>query len=103
MLKQDKGLQVDLFKGNTPERRMVPFMGMSRNRFLRHGYCLHVAPTYQGNEVMTPSHSYLLMVRLTLLETNIAPEKWWLGDDFPFGFGPIFRGDLLVAGRSYGL
>ena len=49
----------------------------------------------KGNEVMTPSHSYLLMVRLTLLETNIAPEKWWLGDDFPFGFRPIFRGRFV--------
>ena len=48
----------------------------------------------KGMKWWSPSHSYLLMVRLILLETNIAPEKWWLGDDFPFGFGPIFRGKL---------
>ncbi len=29
---------------------------------------------------------------VTLPETNTAPEKWWLGDYFPFGCRPIFRG-----------
>ncbi len=24
-----------------------------------------------------------------------SSRKWWLGDEFPFGFQPIFRGELL--------
>ncbi len=36
----------------------------------------------------------------TLLETNIfGPENGWLEDEFPLGFRPIFRGELLVLGR----
>ena len=27
-------------------------------------------------------------------KTNVAPEKWWLEDEFPFGFRPIFRCEL---------
>ena len=33
-------------------------------------------------------------VTFTLLETNIAPEKWWLEDHFYFGMG-----QLVVLGR----
>ena len=29
--------------------------------------------------------NHLGWLKHTLPETNIAPEKWWLGDDFPFG------------------
>ena len=36
---------------------------------------------------------------VTLRETNIAPENGWLEYDFPIGFRPIFRGELLVLGR----
>ena len=36
---------------------------------------------------------------VTLPETNIVPEKGWLGDEFPFGARPIFRGELLVSER----
>ena len=35
-------------------------------------------------------------------KTNIAPEKWWLEDEFPFGFRPIFRCEVLVLGRKWG-
>ena len=35
----------------------------------------------------------------TLPETNIAPESLGLEDEFPFGFRPIFRCELLVLGR----
>ncbi len=35
----------------------------------------------------------------TLPQTNIAPENGWLAYYFPFGFRPIFRGELLVSGR----
>ena len=28
----------------------------------------------------------------------MAPESGWLEDDFPFGFRPMFRGELLVLG-----
>ena len=28
----------------------------------------------------------------TLPKTNMAYQKWWLGEHFPFGFPPIFRG-----------
>ena len=34
--------------------------------------------------------------------TLFAPENWWLEDEMykcPFGFWPIFRGELLVLGR----
>ena len=31
--------------------------------------------------------------------TAKAPENGWLEDEFPFGFRPIFRGELLVSGR----
>ena len=35
-------------------------------------------------------------LELTLPETNIiAPENWWLGDYFPFGFRSIFRDEPL--------
>ena len=37
-------------------------------------------------------------------ETNskFTPEKWMVGsDEFPFGFRPIFRGELFVLGRVY--
>ena len=30
----------------------------------------------------------------TLPETNIEPENGWLGDDFPIGFRPLFRGKV---------
>ncbi len=38
-----------------------------------------------------------IMERFTFLETNVAPEKWWLGDD------PCFRGYviMLILGRVY--
>ena len=42
---------------------------------LRHGYWIHVFPTHRGNEMMAPTHSYLLMVRLTLPETNSSHLK----------------------------
>ncbi len=36
---------------------------------------------------------YLKRLNLyTLPETNIAPEKWWLGNYFPFGARPTFTG-----------
>ena len=36
---------------------------------------------------------------ITLPETNIfASENGWLEYYFPFGFRPIFRGELLVSG-----
>ena len=38
----------------------------------------------------------------TLPKTNIAPEKWCLEYQFPFGIRPIFRGELLVLGRVVG-
>ena len=31
-------------------------------------------------------------VTLTLPETNMAPENWWLEYYFPFGARPAFRG-----------
>ena len=40
---------------------------------------------------------------LTLHETNIAPENWWLGDSFPFGDGLVIvfqRLCLFQGGRS---
>ena len=37
----------------------------------------------------------------TVPKTNIDPEKLWLGDYFPFGARPIFRGELLVLGRVF--
>ena len=40
-------------------------------------------------------------VDITLPETNIAPENWWLEDYFPFREAyPMFRGLLLVLGRA---
>ena len=37
-----------------------------------------------------------------LPETKIvAPENGWLEDSFPFGFRPIFRGELLILGRVH--
>ncbi len=38
---------------------------------------------------------------VTLPETNIGPEDWWLGDyrSFPVAACPIFRDELLVLGR----
>ena len=35
---------------------------------------------------------------VTLPQTSIAPENGWLEYYFPFGFRPIFRGELLVSG-----
>ena len=29
-----------------------------------------------------------------------SPESGWLEDDFPFGFRPIFTGELLVLGEG---
>ena len=29
---------------------------------------------------------------------NIAPEKWWLEDEFPFGSKPMFRGYVKFSG-----
>ena len=36
---------------------------------------------------------------VTIPETDIAPENEWLEDEFPLGFRPIFRDELLVFGR----
>ena len=52
--------------------------------------------------LMTRSHGvdeFVKSMLITLPETNIAPENWWLEDYFPFGFRPIFLGELLVSGR----
>ena len=40
-------------------------------------------------------------IKNTLPETNMAPESGWLEDEFPFGFRPIFRGELLVLGYLF--
>ena len=37
-------------------------------------------------------------MKITLPETNIAPENGWLEYYFPFGKATIFRGELLVSG-----
>ena len=36
----------------------------------------------------------------TLPKFNIAPEKRWLEDYFPFGAQPIFRGTTFFEGVS---
>ncbi len=40
---------------------------------------------------------YDRIIKSTLPETNLAPENWWLKDEFPFGARPIFKGELLVS------
>ena len=35
-----------------------------------------------------------------LPETNIASENGWLEDEFPFVFGPIFRGYVKLPGSN---
>jgi len=42
----------------------------------------------------------ILQTLSALPETDIAPEKWGLGNYVPFG-RPIFRGELLVLGRIH--
>ncbi len=44
----------------------------------------------------------LIALWFTLIETNIAPEKWWLGDN-PFLLGPgQFSGaKMSVLGKVY--
>ena len=37
----------------------------------------------------------------TLPKTDIATERWWLGNYFPSGVRPSFRGKLLVSWRLY--
>ena len=36
--------------------------------------------------------------KITLPESNIAPENWWLGNEFSFWDSP-FSGAMLVSGR----
>ena len=49
----------------------------------------HMIPTYPNQQISTH----------TLPETNMAPDNWWLEDEFPFGMA-YFQGLLLlVSGR----
>ena len=35
-------------------------------------------------------HVFFIFFWLASLKTSIAPENWWLGEDFPFEARPIF-------------
>ena len=44
---------------------------------------------------------YVLSFWTTLLDTDIAPENWWLEDDFRFGMAYSQGLLLIVSGRVY--
>ena len=56
-----------------------PYSGQKKNMSLLFGFSDHPLPEGKGtNGSLDPS-------RHPLPETNIAPENWWVEDEFPFG------------------
>ena len=52
--------------------------------------------------LLTKSRCSASMINYPETNSKFTPEKWMVGsDEFPFGFRPVFRGELLVLGRVY--
>ena len=91
-----KGLEINKppsIKNSLSLQFMVkePFSSILGNLRVPHLFCFGKLLTSSGRVDLSNSFLFLyakIMERITLLETNVAPEKWWLGDD------PCFRGHV---------